>query len=333
MALLVIVGAGLPISAAGSSGLAARNGVIAVATIVEQKSALRLVQTDGSAVATIKPQPFVDVPRFSPDGRRLAFWAGPDPDRAVPWIAAADGRKARPLLPVPDGREPVTQSWGPPTWAPDGRRLAYVNDSAEPGSDSYHNTIHLIRVADGARRALTLRASGGSAPPRSFSLLAWHGHRMLLAGNATPFVVDVRTGAFVRIPGTAALSPGGDDVVYVRGGGLFVVDIVSRRRHRLATADLEQANLAWAPNGQWIAFVRRRAVYIVARTGGVPTKVAAGPASGAQWSPDGRSLLINEDRLSRTLTIVDVRLRATRRIGLTGYVSGDWGWPMDWQSG
>ena len=79
-------------------------------------------------------------PLFSPDGRRIAYDAGPEGGLSHIYVVGADGRN----------RVRLTQNeedhWGP-AWSPDGRIIAYyVLDGI--GDGNFHATIHLM-AADG----------------------------------------------------------------------------------------------------------------------------------------------------------------------------------------
>jgi eukaryotic-like serine/threonine-protein kinase len=91
-------------------------------------------------------------PRFSPDGRRLAFTSGRSGDVAV-WVAAADGSGARQI---------THGEWvwpGSPSWSPDGRVLAF--DGAKPDSPV---RIWTVDTEGGTPRQLTQGPGGQTAP-------------------------------------------------------------------------------------------------------------------------------------------------------------------------
>jgi Tol biopolymer transport system component len=82
-------------------------------------------------------------PRFSPDGRRLAFTSSRSGSVAV-WVAAADGSNARQI---------THGEWvwpGSPSWSPDGRVLAF--DGAKPGSPA---RIWTVDIEGGTPRQIT----------------------------------------------------------------------------------------------------------------------------------------------------------------------------------
>jgi dipeptidyl aminopeptidase/acylaminoacyl peptidase len=93
------------------------------------RSDVWLVPTDGSAAPRrFTGGPRDSRPRFSPDGRWLAFLrAGPgDADRPQVHVMPADGGEARQVCKHPLGAEWIV-------WSPDSTRLAYLARVPEPG--------------------------------------------------------------------------------------------------------------------------------------------------------------------------------------------------------
>jgi dipeptidyl aminopeptidase/acylaminoacyl peptidase len=104
-------------------------------------SQLWLVPTDGSGPPRQLTRGWRDTaPRFSPDGRWLAFLRavrdepapGVEPStvragRAQIWVLPVDGGEPRRLTDHPLGAE------GPPVWSPDSTRIAYAARVPEPG--------------------------------------------------------------------------------------------------------------------------------------------------------------------------------------------------------
>jgi Tol biopolymer transport system component len=78
----------------------------------------------------VLPQP-VGGPKWSPDGTHILFTTGSEV-----WIVRSDGTRPRPFFDNPEG--------GSVDWAPDGRRIAWVDDD--------ENAVYVIDVDTGARR-------------------------------------------------------------------------------------------------------------------------------------------------------------------------------------
>lgn len=93
----------------------------------EYASQLWLVATDGAT----PPRPFTfgtkdSAPRYSPDGRWLAFLRAVGEGKPQLHVMATDGGEPRSLTADPLGA-------GAPVWSPDSRQIAYVTRVPEPG--------------------------------------------------------------------------------------------------------------------------------------------------------------------------------------------------------
>jgi Tol biopolymer transport system component/serine/threonine protein kinase len=92
-------------------------------------------------------------PRFSPDGRRIAFSSGRSGTVEEIWLAAADGSRAQQLTTGPGSRQSL------PTWSPDGRQIAFESRDANGGSQ-----IWIIPAEGGIPRRATTDFGEENAP-------------------------------------------------------------------------------------------------------------------------------------------------------------------------
>jgi dipeptidyl aminopeptidase/acylaminoacyl peptidase len=133
----------------------------------------------------------VGQPRFSPDGRHLA-WVADDDGWLRVRVAAADGTGVRPL--VDEQHEHAEPTWGPGqrswAWSPDGRAIAYCRNESGYG--------RLVAAAVPARR-LRRRSA-----PRELAK-AWH---LGLDWSVPGEVLAVRTGG-VTVPQVVATAVDG----------------------------------------------------------------------------------------------------------------------------
>ena len=212
------------------------------------RSAIWVAPVDGSA----EPRQFTSgekgdgAPRWSPDGRWLAFTSNRGGDDKTPsqlYVMPADGGEPRRLT---DGKEGVES----PVWAPDSQRLAFAR-----------------RVRDDAYE----EEDEGKREPRRFTRLffkldsvGWTGDR-----RKHLFVVDLEGGERQLTDGDCeddepAWSPDGKTIVFsaLRGERwdvdlrteLFAVDADGGEPQRLSADDEAASMPSFSPDGSLIAY-------------------------------------------------------------------------------
>lgn len=244
----------------------------------------------------------VGSPRFSPDGRSLAFLAPDSADRTQIWLMPMTGGDARRLTSHRTGVEHFS-------WRPDGQAIAFASSDSvatREGEGARHLTtftvgdqdlflrqviqpqhIWLVGIADHATRRLTNGAWSlefvlppGSSP----SSLSWS--------------KDGRTIAFAQV---VAPQSGKLDSVHVR-----LLDVVTGMTRPLTSARRFENNPVFSPDGNTVAYWQPRdgrgdlgwvnEVYVApASDSGAARSVTRAldrNLFGAQWMPDGRSLLV-----------------------------------------
>ena len=116
---------------------------------LKRNADLFLVPSDGSA----PPRPLTrdeksdSAPRFSPDGRTLAFLSTRSGSSQV-WLLGLDGGEPRKITEVPGGVET------PLVFSPDGRRVAFVADVFPLCADEACNRKRFEEAEKGAREGL-----------------------------------------------------------------------------------------------------------------------------------------------------------------------------------
>jgi molecular chaperone DnaK len=126
--------------------------MLAVACIDQNGAAgLYLIRTDGKVLRKLPiGQPRVDDPAFSPDGKSVAYQAGPDSsfDGGSIFTIPVDGDTPRQLTKVSAGTD------ADPTWSPDGTQIAFRR--RQPDGTTSGNFDIFIVPAKGSGRATAI---------------------------------------------------------------------------------------------------------------------------------------------------------------------------------
>jgi eukaryotic-like serine/threonine-protein kinase len=244
-------------------------------------------------------------PRWSPGGRRIAFWSV-RPNRDV-WTVSASGG-----APIPVTREPGTD-WHP-VWSPDGRFLYFLSDRG--GSMN----LWRVRIDEDSGRVLAKpeQVLTASADTFHYSLSA-DGHRLTYVNQventniyrlAFDPVKETVSGAPVPIThGSRSavmpdVSPDGEWVTFwtlrhpenifiTRAGGTGGVRLLTDDEHR-------DRQPRWSPDGKQIAFYSFRGpkaqIWAIAADGSgfrSLTQLPEGVGPHPVWSPDGSRLVFS----------------------------------------
>jgi dipeptidyl aminopeptidase/acylaminoacyl peptidase len=238
------------------------------------RHAIWLVPADGSSPArqlTIGAR-HDRHPRFSPDGRTLAFLSDrrlrveDEPDRPKDekeredatqvHLLALDGGEARRLTDLPRGVDDFE-------WSPDGRQLVVVSAS-----------MAATREEDLRRRGRDPKRGATDPPPSDYRYI-----------DRLDYMVN------------------GEGFTYDRVGHLWLVDVPTGEVRQLTSGDRPDSSPAWSPDGKRIAFVSNRTndpdrywisdVHVFDVASGRLTRITGGPRqlfSGPTWLPDGESI-------------------------------------------
>jgi dipeptidyl aminopeptidase/acylaminoacyl peptidase len=220
------------------------------------RSDLWLLPTDGSA----PPRRFTSGrrdlrPRFSPDGRWLAFLRAPDDDRPQLHVMATDGGEPRQVGEHPLGVEAFA-------WGPDSTRIAYVARVPEEGR--YGTDEDVPPEKEPPRRITTLQYRVDDLGftfdrrPQVFVVDA-------LADGAEP--VQVTRGDYDH--GDPAWSPDGTSLAFVSArhetrdedavSDVFVAPATGGDAVRVTAGDLAAVRPAFSPDGATVWFVASEA--------------------------------------------------------------------------
>ena len=293
------------VNSVGGADVNPTDGRLALFRLAKEGIQLVTAPTDGSrfdVVAEFAPATYYLYPRWSPDGRWIAFQRG-DSIRFDVFVAPATGGEPRQLT-----RDNNMMSGF--AWLPDSTGIVY--SSSRGGTMPYLPTLGLWQVTlrDGSVRRVTSGETSYVSPDISKSGAILVG-RMKLQTDIWKFPVDglpaenVRRGVRVtRQTGqvlTPTASPGDKEVAFLSDSGghanLWVVNTESGGLRQITHERDPNVALGvpvWSPDGRAIAFVSSRGnqgltfgVWLVDPDGSNLRNIA-NPGLGPAWSPDGR---------------------------------------------
>lgn len=267
----------------------------------------RLIGTRTFAVAAIQPRRLA---HKIADEVVLQFTG--EPGVADTKLAYVEGRVGAKEIVVSDydgfGPAPATRNGTinlTPVWSPDARSLAYTSYKA-----GYPDLYRLFPFERRPEQTLAAFSGINSSP-------AWSPDGAHLAltlskdGNPEIYVLTLATGTLRRLTRHAGIdtepawSPTGRQIAFIsnRGGAphLFVMDAEGANVRQL-TFGGHHTQPRWSPKGDVIAFTARAGtfdIWVVGSDGSSPRRLTAGPGDnqGAAWSPNGRHLMFQTNRL------------------------------------
>jgi dipeptidyl aminopeptidase/acylaminoacyl peptidase len=248
-------------------------------------------------------------PRWSPTGQHLAFLRkSPGADGKIGlWVMAADGGEAWPLTSPANGvRHPITRF----AWSPDGKQLAFLcttwdeaKEKRRKGRDDvlhwsvdYDFThLHVMDFATAAGQPGVRQLTSGRLHVLN---LAWSpdGARLAITHRPTPLLDSWTAGRLAIVPSD---------------GSAPLVD--------LGPATNWQGELAFSPDGQWIAtdvsadghgWAYAGRLTLFPSQGGQPitlADVSDGQPDALGWAPDGRAVyVLNQQGLASQVLALPV---------------------------
>jgi dipeptidyl aminopeptidase/acylaminoacyl peptidase len=251
-------------------------------------------------------------PRWSPDGKRIAFLATVD-NRYGIWVVSIDGSRPRLVAGVSETNFFITYAGEPFGWSPDSKSIAYISASVEPAFDKHYgesqtDPLVIDRIqyksrtsfSDNLRTHVWITDVDEPAP------------RQLTTGLAYDHALS--------------FSPRGDEIAFVsnheldpdaiNNSDIFAVDLRGQVRQITNTKGCEYEP-AWSPDGKWIAYTATKRdvttidsvaedthVWIMSAGGDDRRELTASQdrrARNPRWRPDSRSLYFSAGDRGQTL--------------------------------
>jgi dipeptidyl aminopeptidase/acylaminoacyl peptidase len=242
-------------------------------------------------------------PQWSPDSQWIAFQGGSG-EKSGLTIARADGSSPRLLSPMRGTNSPLPSTGKSIAWAPDGKRIAFVN--AVPGPETADATGDPVVITRYLYK-----------PDDSEGMTRFNDNRRVHI-----FVADVATGEIKQLTSgnhyehSIDWSPNGEEIAFISNrepneDQFFNYDILTLRvsdgtMRRLTATENAEYRPRWSPDGRTIVYQATRRgltnlettmedahVWVIGADGSDRRELASmldtrqGPP---QWSPDGKSV-------------------------------------------
>ena len=256
------------LASAAAALLAAAPAGAASPSVVYEKLTGGLYTIDASGKGNRQIVRDANEPEWAPDGRRVLY-ADDYGNRGL-WTARADGSDRRPVVrpasrPIEGRTSYMTIS---PTWAPDGKRVAFVAQWEVPRPGAEDGEVDTIT------KVVTTGLSGGRL-------------RVLGDGNSPTWSPDGKRLAF-----TQQVSGEGTRIVTIGADG-------ARRRVLVPAEGTYRANLDYSDDGRRLLYLSNSRIRMLdlrtGRTTRVPERVASRVID-ATWRPDGRVAYLRHER-------------------------------------
>jgi len=203
---------------------------------------------------------------WSPDLKAFSFTSNKDGNYDV-YCSALDLKAER--LKVDVKRDYITRT----RWSPDGATVAFEVDGHTVGTGG----VYVV-------------GRDGTKPRRLTGAEGWDG-RMSWSPKGDRLALSAQTKLNV--------TENGRTILVDRKSELELVEVATGKRTRLTDLGAHVEEVAWSPDGAWIAFSTEGGVFRIPPEGGDPKSVHKGRCERLSWSPDGKRLgILTLDRPS-----------------------------------
>ena len=283
---------------------------------------LYLVDLAGGMPRALTPgRKVVAAPHWAPDGRTLAFMSPDSAGLMQVWLLPMNGGEARKLTAHPGGVEQYS-------WRPDGGAIAYGAEDEDPkreGEEKFKTTFEvgaqdiILRKPIRPQHIWVMPVNGGDA--KRVTSGTWTLEFVLPPGSPPSGLSWSSDGTKIAFAQAVAPESGKLDSTHIA-----IVDVATGAVTALTPARMFENNPVWSPDGRTIAYWQPRdgkgvlgyenEVYVVSATGGTGkslTRAIDRNLFGAEWMPDGTSLLVaGNDRTSTGVWIQPLEGAARR---------------------
>lgn len=246
-----------------------------------------VVDYDGAGLTRVTADGSIDLlPRFSPDGKELAYTTYKDGNPDLFLLDLATG-KSRPL-----SRDQGLNIAG--GFSPDGTQMLMTLSRGKSPN------LYVKSLTDGSVTQLTQHFGADSSPTFSpdGGQVAFVSDR---AGNPEIFILDMTTRRVKRLTSlnwcdSPSWSPTGEWIAFAGRANpkdkldIFLVDVTGNQIRQLTNGETSSENPSWSPDGRFLAFTRREGpgsvLYIMDADGSAPHKLGSIPGSSItpNWS-------------------------------------------------
>jgi len=203
--------------------------------------AKRLVTSEGST------------PRWSPDGRMIAFYGARDGQSGL-YVVSAEGGESQMLARVLRTNFHLNRAGESFAWSPDSRRIAFLSSSENPSEATNSSGASLSDINDRLRRPLSRDEIERLPPAVRDRILQAQGQSSMsaLPPTPTPSVSgppdDPRVITRLQYKSRTSFS---DHLQ----SHIFIVEVDTRQTRQLTFGRYYEHSLNWSPRGDEIAFV------------------------------------------------------------------------------
>jgi Tol biopolymer transport system component len=225
-----------------------------------------MIRSDGKQLGVIPEVVSVFDPRWSPNGRSLAFEGAGNAIELLPTLNSVAHELTQPPPPPPG--QVLGASDSEPSWFSDGKRLLFVRVTPDPATNDPVTAIWSISVDGSGAKQLLASTPPGSATPAPNVIepeVSPDGRQLAFADIYDELWIANADGSGRRRLGSTTnqgeeprWSPDGRRIAYLDPDAerLRILDVGSGAVRTLALKGVLQSAHAWSPDGRWLAVGR-----------------------------------------------------------------------------